>query len=135
MLSCLKNSLNRSSGRVTGLDELVAEYRGQAGRLTDLHRSFPDVEIKPFDCAQNRDLRPVSYAQALKWNYNVSAADLQKLLTFLLGAVNDGEISLGSLKATTGDLLSIPGLDTKGQALAGQINQRVSELLQEYIVR
>ena len=54
---------------------------------------------------------------------------------FLLGAVNDGEISLGSLKATTGDLLSIPGLDTNGLALEGQINQRVSELLQEYIVR
>ncbi len=135
VLSCVKNSLNHASGRVTGVDELVAEYRGQAGRLTDLHRTFPDVEIKPFDCAQNRDLRPVSYAQALKWNYNVSAGDLQKVLSFLLGAVNDGEISLGSLKATTGDLLSIPGLDTKGQALAGQINQRVSELLQEYIVR
>ena len=135
VLSCLKNSLNRSSGRVTGLDELVAEYRAQAGRLTDLHRAFPDVEIKPFDCAQNRDLRPVSYAQALRWNYNVGAADLQKLLSFLLDAVNGGEIGLGSLKAATGDLLSIPGLDTKGQALAGQIDRRVAELLQEYIVR
>ena len=93
------------------------------------------MEIKPFDCAQNKDLRPVSYAQALRWNYNVGAADLQKLLSFLLDAVNGGEIGLGSLKAATGDLLSIPGLDTKGQALAGQIDRRVAELLQEYIVR
>lgn len=135
VLSCFKNTLNRSSGRVTGVDELIAAYRAQAGQLTDLRREFPDVAIKPFDCAQNRDLRPVSYAQALKWNYKVSEADLDRVLQALLDAVNNGDIGLGSLRAAAGDLLSIPGLGTKGQALAGRINARIDEKLQVYVNR
>ena len=93
------------------------------------------MAIKPFDCAQNRDLRPVSYAQALKWNYKVSEADLDRVLQALLDAVNNGDIGLGSLRAAAGDLLSIPGLGTKGQALAGRINARIDEKLQVYVNR
>ncbi len=135
VLSCFKNTLTRSSGRVTGVDELIAAYRAQAGQLTDLRREFPDVVIKPFDCAQNRDLRPVSYAQALKWNYKVSEADLDRVLQALYDAVDGGDIGLGSLRAAAGDLLSIPGLGTKGQALAGRINARIDEKLQVYVNR
>ena len=135
VLSCFKNTLSRSSGRVTGVDELIAAYRAQAGQLTDLRREFPDVAIKPFDCAQNRDLRPVSYAQALKWNYKVSEADLDRVLQALYEAVDNGDIGLGSLRAAAGDLLSIPGLGTKGQALAGRINARIDEKLQVYVNR
>lgn len=135
VLSCFKNSLNRSSGRVTGVDELIAEYRNHAGALTDLRREFPDVVVKPVDCSNNQGPRPVSYSQALRWNYQVGAADLNKVLSALLDAVNGGEISLGALRATAGDLLSIPGLDVKGQALAGRINAAIAEKLQEYVER
>ena len=135
VLSCFKNSLSRSSGRVTGVDELIAEYRNHAGRLTDLRREFPDVTVKPVDCSHNQGPRPVSYSQALRWNYQVGSADLDKVLSALLDAVNDGDISLGALRATAGDLLSIPGLDVKGQALAGRINSAIAEKLQEYVER
>ena len=57
------------------------------------------------------------------------------MLSALLDAVNDGDISLGALRATAGDLLSIPGLDVKGQALAGRINSAIAEKLQEYVER
>ena len=135
VLSCFKNSLNRTSSHVLGLDELVGEYRGLAGKLAGLHQNYPDVTIKPFDCSRNRDLRPVSYSQALRWNYNISSSDLNNLLSALLDAVNKGEIGMGDLRAAVGDLHSIPGLDAKGRDLAGQIDRRVDDILQEYVER
>jgi hypothetical protein len=87
------------------------------------------------DCSHNQGPRPVSYSQALRWNYQGGAADLDKVLSALLDAVNDGDISLGALRATAGDLLSIPCLDVKGQALAGRINSAIAEKLQEYVER
>ena len=135
LLSCFKNSLDHASGRVTGVDELVGEYRNNAGRLMDLRREFPDVAVRPVDCSRNQGVRPVSYAQALRWNYKVGESDLDKVLSALLDAVNKGGIGMGSLRATAGDLLSIPGLGVKGRALAGQINARIDEILQEYVER
>ena len=135
ILSCFKNSLNRASNNVLGLDELVAAYRSYAGQLTNLHRDFPQVTIRPMNGAGNQGFRPVSYAQALKWNYKVSEADLDKLMAALLAAVNDGEIGMGALRATAGDLYAIPGLGTKGKALAGEVNARIAEILQEYVQR
>ena len=137
ILSCLKNSLSngRSSGRYNGVDQLVAAYRAQAGQLTDLRREFPDVAIRPVDCSRNQGVRPVSYAQALKWNYHVGSTELDQVLSAFLSAVNNGEIGLGALRAAAGDLYAIPGLSPKGQALAGQINSRIDELLKEYLER
>lgn len=135
--SCLTNSLSngRSTKRYMGVDQLVAAYRSYQGQLADLHRDFPDVAIRPVDCSHNQGVRKVSYAQALKWNYKVSEGDLDKLLASFLAAVNDGQIGMGSLRTAAGNLLSIPGLGTKGKALAGEINWRIDEILQEYVQR
>ena len=121
---------------------LVFDYwRGEKGELspevelTDLRREFPDVAVKPIDCTNNQGQRPVSLAQALKWNYTVSAADLERLMSALLEAINNGDISTGALRSATGNLLSIPGLSTRGQALAGQINSRVDDILKDYVIR
>ena len=137
ILSCFKNSLSNgsASNRYNGVDQLVSAFRAQAGQLTDLRREFPDVVIKPVDCSHNSGVRPVSFNQALKWNYNVSAADLNNVLAALLSAVNNGEIGMSALRAAAGNLLAIPGLDTRGQALAGQINARIDEKLQVYVQR
>ena len=137
IMSCFKNSLSvgDATNRYNGLDQLVSGFRSHAGELTDLRREFPDVEVKPIDCTNNQGQRPVSLAQALKWNYTVSSADLEKLLSALLDAINNGDISTGALRSATGNLLSIPGLNTRGQALAGQINNRVDEILKEYVIR
>jgi hypothetical protein len=59
--------------------------------------------------------------------------DLDKLMASFLDAVNDGQIGLGYLRAAAGNLLSIPGLGTRGKATAGEINWRIDEILQEYI--
>ena len=137
IMSCFKNSLSvgDATNRYNGLDQLVSAFRSHAGQLTDLRREFPDVAVKPIDCTNNQGQRPVSLAQALKWNYSVSSADLEKLLSALLDAINNGDISTGALRSATGDLLSIPGLNTRGQALAGQINSRVDDILKEYVIR
>ena len=137
ILSCFKNSLSvgDATNRYNGLDQLVSAFRSHAGQLTDLQREFPDVTVKPIDCTNNQGQRPVSLAQALKWNYNVSSADLEKLLSALLEAINNGDISTGALRSATGNLLSIPGLSTRGQALAGQINSRVDDILKDYVIR
>ena len=133
--SCLKNSLSNGSvtKRYNGLDQLVSAYRAQAGQLGNLHRDFPEVAIRPVDCSHNQGVRPVSYSKALGWSYKVSEKDLDKLLAAFLDAVNDGQIGLAYLRAAAGNLLSIPGLGTRGKALAGEINWRIDEILQEYI--
>ncbi len=137
VLSCLQNSLTNGSrtNRYNGVDQLISAYRAQAGQLTDLRREFPDVAIKPVDCSHNSGVRPVSFGQALKWNYKVSETDLDKVLAAFLAAVNNGEIGLGALRAAAGDLYSIPGLGTKGKALAGEINRSIDEKLQVYVNR
>lgn len=137
VLSCFRNSLSvgSSTNRYNGVDQLVGGYRAQAGLLTDLRREFPDVAIKPVDCSHNSGVRPVSFNQALKWSYKISEADLDKVLAALLDAVKNGEIGTGALRAATGDLLSIPGLGTRGKALAGEINDRIDRILQGYVQR
>ena len=65
----------------------------------------------------------------------VAVALNMKLLSALLDAINNGDISTGALRSATGNLLAIPGLNTRGQALAGQINNRVDEILKEYVIR
>ncbi|MBO4566580.1 MAG: nucleoside hydrolase [Bacteroidales bacterium] len=135
--SCLKNSLGqgRATGRYDGLDKLIEAYRGNEGQLQKLHREFPDIAIRPVDCSGNRGPRPASSAQALKWRYKVSTADIDGLLTALLSAVNNGEIGLSSLRAAAGDLYSIPGLGSKGRTIADTVNARIDEALKDYIQR
>ena len=86
------------------------------------------------DCSRTR-ASARSATPAAQWKYNIGPADLNNVLAALLSAVNDGEIGLGALRAAAGNLLSIPGLDTRGQALAGQINARIDEKLQVYVQR
>ena len=103
--------------------------------MDGLHRKFPDVDIRPVDCTHNQGPRPVSYAKAQKWNYKVSTADIDGLLSTLLSAVNNGEIGMGALRAAAGDLYSIPGIGVKGKATADAINGRIDEILKEYVQR
>ena len=42
-------------------------------------------------------------------------------------------LTASSSKLAAGNLLSIPGLGTRGKATAGEINWRIDEILQEYI--
>ena len=135
--TCLKNSLSqgRITNRYNGLGQLVQAYRGNEGQLTDLHREFPDVDIRPVDCTRNQEPRPVSYAKAQKWSYKVSTSDIDGLLSTLLSAIDNGEIGMGALRAAAGDLYSIPGLGSKGKTLADTINGRIDEILKEYIQR
>lgn len=135
--SCLKNSLQqgRETEHYNGLDQLIATYRNNEGRLAGISREFPDVSIQPVDCSHNQGPRPVSYSKALKWSYKVSSADIEALLSTLLSAVRNGEIGMSSLRSAAGDLYSIPGLSAKGRALADSINSCIDEVLKEYIRR
>ena len=135
--SCLKNSLShaRETKRYDGLDQLIAAYRSNEGRLADIRREFPDIAIQPVDCSHNQEPRPVSCGNALKWSYKISSGDIDKLLVALQSAISNGEIGISSLRAAAGDLYSIPGISAKGRALADAINASIDEALKEYIQR
>ena len=135
--NCLQNGLKagRETNRYNGLPGFIEDYRGYEGRLPDIHREFPDVVISPVDCSVYGAVRPVSYAAAQRWSYKVSENDLNKLLTAMLEAVDNGEIGMGSLRAACGDLYSIPGLSARGRAIADAIYKRVDEILKEFIQR
>ena len=135
--SCFRNSLSngRETNRYNGLDQLIRAYRSYEGQLVNLHREFPGVDIRPVDCSHNQGVRPVSFSKALGWKYRVSEGDIDKLLSALLSAVNDGEIGMGSLRAAAGDLYAIPGLGSKGKALADEVYHRIDTILKEYVQR
>ena len=135
--NCLRNGLKagRETNRYNGLPQLIEAYRSYEGRLANIHKEFPDVAISPVDCSVYDAVRPASYAKAQRWSYKVSEADINKLLTSLFGAVNNGEIGMGSLRAACGDLYSIPGINARGKAIADNINKRVDEILKEYVQR
>ncbi|MBO4671452.1 MAG: nucleoside hydrolase [Bacteroidales bacterium] len=135
--NCLRNGLKagRETNRYNGLPQLIEAYRSYDGRLADIHKEFPDVTISPVDCSADKVVRPASYAKAQRWSYKVSDADINKLLTSLLEAVGNVEIGMGSLRAACGDLYSIPGINAKGRAIADEINNRVDEILKEYVQR
>ena len=137
ILTCLKNSLQkgRETKRYDGLDHLVAAYRSNEGRLAAIRKAFPDVDIRPVDCSHNQAPRTVSCSSALKWNYKVGTGDIDRMLSALQDAVDNGDIGIATLRAAVGDLYSIPGLGARGRATADAINKRVDEILKEFIQR
>ena len=131
------NCINRGhmTWRYTALDELVACFRGNAGKLQQIRKNFPDVEILPVDCSHNQGVKQVSLSKALAWNYQVGEAQMQQLLGYLRDIINKGEIEANSLKAVSGNLTAIPGLSARNKLLASEIEDKIEEILLSYEAR
>lgn len=136
-LTCYKNSINRGNEtwRYTTMEQLVASFRANVGRIAQLTKEFPDVEIKPFDCSHNQGAVPATIEEAAQWDYSVTEVQLAQLYTYLLGLLNEGQIEPNSVPAATGDILSIATSDAANQALAKQICDKKNAILQEYKMR
>lgn len=137
VLTSYKNSLNRGkmTWRYTALDYMVNAFRDNIGKLDQIRRDFPDVEIVPVDCSNNQGWTRVSIDEALKWNYEVTEKEMNQLFTCLLNEINNGEIEAGSVPAATGDVLSIKTTGEANAALAKEIDRKVNEIIQEYKMR
>ena len=137
VLTCYKNAVNRGKNtwRYVALDYLVNSFRDNVGKLEQVRKAYPDVEIVPIDLSGNQPLKQVSLDEAQKWNHSVSPDEIHSLLTYLSNEVNAGEIDAGSLLSATGNVLSIAGSRQDNIVLAKQIDEKVRELTQEYKVR
>lgn len=137
VLTCYKNAVNRgkSTWRYVALDHLVNAFRDNTGKMEQVKKTFPDVEIVPIDLSGNQNLRKVTFEEALKWNHNVTDDEIHSLLTYLNDEISAGEIDAGSLPSATGNLISIAGERQDNVALAKQINEKIRELTQEYKIR
>lgn len=137
VLTCYKNAVNRgkSTWRYVALDHLVNAFRDNTGKMEQVKKAFPDVEIVPIDLSGNQNLRKVTLEEALKWNHNVTDDEIHSLLTYLNDEISAGEIDAGSLPSATGNLISIAGERQDNVALAKQINEKIRELTQEYKIR
>jgi len=129
IVTSYKNTVNRgqSTWRFTGLDDMVSSFRDLEGKVGQIHKAFPTVEILPVDCSNNQGVKRVSIDEALKWNFNVSDNDLTTLLSYLLKEISNGDIEGVSAGTAAGDVLSIPGLNSKNKAIAKDIVQKVKE--------
>ena len=134
ILTCYKNSVNRGKNtwRYTALDHMVSSFRDNIGKLDKITAAFPDVEIIPVDCAGNQGVRKVSIEDAKKWNYEVSDDDFSNLFTYVLSEINSGDIEAGSVPSAVGDILGIPNIGLKNQALAKVISEKVNEIIRLY---
>jgi hypothetical protein len=68
VLTCYKNSINRGkmTWRYTALDYLVSAFRDNVGKLEQIRKDFPDVEMIPVDCSNNKGVHRISIDDAMK---------------------------------------------------------------------
>ena len=137
VLTSYKNSLNRGkmTWRYTALDYMVNAFRDNIGKLDQIRHDFPDVEIIPVDCSNNKGWIRVTIDEARKWNYEVTEKEMTQLFTCLLDEINNGEIEAGSVPAATGNILSIKTTGEANAALAKEIDRKVNEIIQEFKMR
>ena len=137
IMTSYKNSINRgwTSWRYTALDYMVNSFRENVGKLAQIRRDFPDVEILPVDCSGNQGVQQVSIEDALKWNYSVTEEETHQLFTYLLDLISNGQIDASSVPAATGDILSIKTSDPSNIQLARQIARKVEEIKEDYKMR
>lgn len=129
LLTCFKNAVNRgkTEWRFTPLPQLLASFRATEGNIEYIARQYPDVEIIPVDCTGNQGVHVVDVADALKWNYEPSQEEIHSVLTYLLGAIEGGDLRGSEIPDAAGDVLSITGLDAPNRELARAINVKVQE--------
>ncbi len=137
IMTSYKNSINRgwTTWRFTALDYMVKSFRENVGKLAQIRRDFPDVEILPVDCSGNQGVHQVSIEDALKWNYEVTEEETNQLFTYLLDMITTGQIDASSIPAATGDILSIKTTDPSNIQLARQIARKVDEIKEENKMR
>lgn len=137
VLTCYKNSINRGkmTWRYTALDYLVSAFRDNVGKLEQIRKDFPDVEMIPVDCSNNKGVHRISIDDAMKWNYEVPESEMYQLLTYLQDLLDDGEIETVCIPSATGDILSIKTSGEKNAELAKAIAQKVEEMMKAYKLR
>ena len=137
VLTCYKNSINRGkmTWRYTALDYLVSAFRDNVGKLEQIRKDFPDVEMIPVDCSNNKGVHRISIDDAMKWNYEVPESEMYQLLTYLQDLLEDGEIETVCIPSATGDILSIKTSGEKNAELAKAIAQKVEEMMKAYKLR
>ncbi len=136
-LTCYKNSVNRGqrTWRYTAVDHLINSFRDNVGRLDKIRKAYPDLEIIPVDCTNNQGWRRATIDEALKWNYNVTDAELGSVLTYLNKLIDDGELDASVIESATGHLNAIADMSPANAALASQIMSKVEAIMQEYRMR
>lgn len=133
LMTCYKNAVNRgkSTYRFTGIDELVASFRGNVGKMETLQNRFPDVEIIAIDCSNNQGVKQVTAAEAAKWHYDLTEGEINALMTYALGLIERGEIYTYELPGAVGNVLSIPNMGEMNKPLAAKLNSKVEEYLKQ----
>lgn len=137
ILTCFKNTVSRgkSTWRFTALDYMVSSFRDNIGKLEKIGKAFPDVEILPVDCSHNQGAVRVGMEDALKWDYTVTASEMQSVLSYLLSEIDAGEIEAGSVPAVVGDIRSIPNVGEGNAVLVNEIDRKTQDIMREYKMR
>lgn len=133
LMTCYKNAINRgkTSYRFTGIDEMVASFRGNVGKIDEIKTKFPDVEIIPVDCTNNSGVKVVSLEDAAKWHFDLTEGDINTLMTYVLSQIELGEIYTYELPGAVGNVLSIPNMGESNKPIAVKLNEKVQEYTKE----
>ena len=137
ILTCFKNTVSRGkqTWRYTALDYMISSFRNNTGKLEQISKAFPDVEILPVDCSHNQGAVRVAMVDALKWDYTVSENEMQSVLAYLLSEIDGGEIEAGSVPAVVGDIRAIANVGEGNAALVDEIDQKTQAIIREYKMR
>lgn len=137
ILTCFQNTVSRGkkTWRFTSVDYMISSFRDNKGKLEEISRTFPDIEILPVDCSHNQGSVRVGIEEALKWDYDVEDEEMHDVLSYLLEIVEGGEVDAGSMLALVGNIREIPHLNPANAALANTIHQKAEEIIKEYKIR
>lgn len=127
LLTCFKNAVNRgkTEWRFTPVDQMIAAFRNNQGNLNFVQNQYPDVEIIPVDCTGNQGIHVVDVADALKWNYEPTQEEIRSVLSYLLEAIEKGDLKGSEVIDASGDVLAIPNLEAPNRELARAIDAKV----------
>lgn len=137
VLTCYKNCINRgnTTWRYTPMDYLLDCFNSSVGKLEKIHTAFPDVKILPVDCRNNQGVTRVSLEDAMGWDYKVSEGEIGQLFSYVFELLDNGQIEANSIATAVGDILSISTSDEGNIAMAGKIQRKIDEIMQEYKMR
>ena len=137
ILTCFQNTVSRGkkTWRFTAIDYMISSFRDNRGKLEEISRAFPDIEILPVDCSHNQGSVRVGIGEALKWNFDVEDNEMHDVLSYLLEIVEGGEVDAGSMSALVGNIRDIPNLNADNAALVNTIYQKAEAIIKEYKIR
>ncbi|MBR5727864.1 MAG: hypothetical protein IKX39_04365 [Muribaculaceae bacterium] len=126
--TCFYNSVKR--GKVTkrflGISYLTNAFRSNADKIKLLRNNYPKVKVSAIDNNHNNGGTPVTPDEAEKWDFTVSADQLNHMLVYVLNDVYQNQLNAEQLRSIATDIPNLEGMNDTGKVIAKEIERQMT---------